>query len=64
MKISLRIVIQSFINEIMGDGDKNGPKSNKYRKTTMTYRFTEPKPKHNKRNEYQNLIIALAKKII
>jgi hypothetical protein len=54
------LIIQ--FNEIMGDVDKKEPKQNKYRKTTMTYKFTEPKPKQIKRNEYQNLIIALAKK--
>ena len=52
------LVIQ--FNEIMGDTDKKVPKPNKYRKTTMTYKFTEPK--QIKRNDYQNLIIALAKK--
>lgn len=56
------LIIQ--FNEIMGDEDRKEPKQNKYRKTTMTYKFTEPKPKNIKRNEYQNLIIALAKKII
>ena len=54
------LIIQ--FNEIMGDEDRKEPKQNKYRKTTMTYKFTEPKPKNIKRNEYQNLIIALAKK--
>jgi len=47
-------------NEIMDDTNKKESKKNKYRKTTINYKFLYPKQINKK--EYQSLIIALAKK--
>ena len=47
-------------NEIMDDINKKESKLNKYRKTTIDYKFHNPRKIYKK--EYQSLIIALAKK--
>ena len=47
-------------NEIMDDINKKESKLNKYRKTTIDYKFYNPRKIYKK--EYQSLIIALAKK--
>ena len=50
-------------NEIMDDVIKKAPKSNKYRKTIITYKFGEnSKNVQNNKNIYRNLILALSKK--
>ena len=47
-------------NEIMDDTNKKEQKKNKYRKTTILYKFSEPK--YENKNEYKSLIFAFAKK--
>ena len=56
--INSNLILQ--FNEIMDDQNKKENKKNKYRKTTITYKFTNHKKLY--KNEYQSLIIALAKK--
>jgi hypothetical protein len=50
-------------NEIMDDANKKEQKPNKYRKTIITYKFSENNENVQKnKNEYRNLIFSLAKK--
>jgi hypothetical protein len=50
-------------NEIMDDVNKKDPKPNKYRKTIITYKFSENNENiQNNKNAYRNLIFSLAKK--
>ena len=58
LPINSYLIIQ--FNEIMDDMNKKDAKQNKCRIATITYNFT--KIKQENKNEYQNLIIALAKK--
>ena len=58
LPINSNLIIQ--FNEIMDDAKKRESKHNKYRKTTMNYKFVKPKKIYKK--EYHSLIIALAKK--
>ena len=58
MPINSNLIFQ--FNEIMDNANKKESKQNKYRKTTINYKFLNPKQIYKK--EYQNLIIALAKK--
>ena len=58
MPINSNLIFQ--FNEIMDNANKKESKRNKYRKTTINYKFLNPKQIYKK--EYQNLIIALAKK--
>ena len=57
LPVNSNLIIQ--FNEIMDDAKKES-KQNKYRKTTINYKFVKPKQIYKK--EYQSLIIALAKK--
>ena len=56
--VNSTLIIQ--FNEIMDDANKKEINRNKYRKTTIKYQYTKQNNEYKK--EYQNLILALAKK--